>query len=298
VQNQVDAGTASRLDLAQAQTQLEQTRAILIGANINRATFEHAVAVLVGKAPAEFSLEPGPPPPEVPTLDAGVPSTLLERRADIAAAERLMASANAQIGVAQAAYYPDISLASALTLVGGNVLALLQLSNAVWSVGPQLAATLVDGGALKALVEGARAKYDAQVAFYRQTILVAFQQIEDALVQQRVLVLEEQVQRAAVAAAREAERLSLNQYTQGTVPYTTVVLAQTTALSAEQTLLSIRLSRLTASANLVLALGGGWRDTDLPAPMPIGGLDQTPQPPIPNAQSIAPQRQWWKFWSR
>jgi NodT family efflux transporter outer membrane factor (OMF) lipoprotein len=234
----------------------------------------------------------------VPTFDAGVPSGLLERRADIASAERLMASANAQIGVAQAAYYPDVSLASALTLVGGNVLALLQLSNAVWSVGPQLAATLVDGGALKALVEGARAKYDSQVAFYRQTILVAFQQIEDALVQQRVLVLEEQVQRAAVAAAREAERLSLNQYTQGTVPYTTVVLAQTTALSAEQTLLSIRLSRLTASANLVLALGGGWRDTDLPAPMPIGGLDQTPQPPIPNAQSIAPQRQWWKFWSR
>ena len=299
VQNQVDAGTASRLDLAQAQTQLEQTRAILIGANINRATFEHAVAVLVGKAPAEFSLEPGPPPPEVPTLDAGVPSTLLERRADIAAAERLMASANAQIGVAQAAYYPDISLASALTLVGGNVLALLQLSNAVWSVGPQLAATLVDGGALKALVEGARAKYDAQVAFYRQTILVAFQQIEDALVQQRVLVLQEQVQRAAVASAREAERLSLNQYTQGTVPYTTVVLAQTTALSAEQTLLSIRLSRLTASANLVLALGGGWRDTDLPAPMPIGGLDQTPQPPVPTTQSLSTtKRQWWQFWSR
>jgi NodT family efflux transporter outer membrane factor (OMF) lipoprotein len=298
VQNQLDAGTASRLDLAQAQAQLEQTRAQLVAENINRATFEHAVAVLVGKSPSAFSLEPGPLPEEVPTLDAGVPSGLLERRADIASAERLMASANAQIGVAQAAYYPDISLASALTLVGGNVLALLQLSNAVWSVGPQLAATLVDGGALKALVEGARAKYDAQVAFYRQTILVAFQQIEDALVQQRVLVLEEQVQRAAVAAAREAERLSLNQYTQGTVPYTTVVLAQTTALSAEQTLLSIRLSRLTASANLVLALGGGWRDTDLPAPMPIGGLDQTPQPPIPNAQSIAPQRQWWKFWSR
>jgi len=297
VQNQVDAGTASRLDLAQAQTQLEQTRAQLVGANINRATFEHAVAIQVGKAPAEFSLEPGPPPPEVPTLDAGVPSTLLERRADIAAAERLMASANAQIGVTQAAFYPHISLASSVTLVGGTFIALLQLSNAIWSVGPQLAATLIDGGALKAQVEGARAKYDAQVATYRQTILVAFQQVEDALVQQRVLIQQEQVQRAAVAAAREAEQLSLNQYTQGTVAYTTVVTTQTAALSAEQTLLTIRLNRLTASANLVLALGGGWRDTDLPAPMPIGGLDQTPQPPLPTTQSLSgTKRQWWQFW--
>jgi NodT family efflux transporter outer membrane factor (OMF) lipoprotein len=298
VQNQLDAGIVSRVDLAQAQTQLEQTRSLLVAENINRATFEHAVAVLVGKSPSAFSLEPGPLPVEVPTFDAGVPSGLLERRADIASAERLMASANAAIGVAVAAYYPDISLASTLTLVGGNVLALLQLSNAVWSVGPQLAATLIDGGALKAQVEGARAKYDSQVALYRQTILVAFQQIEDTLVQQRVLVQQEQVQRAAVAFAREAEQLSLNQYTQGTVPYTTVVTTQTAALSAEQSLLNVRLSRLTASANLVLALGGGWRDTDLPAPMPSGGRDQTPQPPIPNAQSIAPQRQWWKFWSR
>jgi len=299
VQNQLDAGIVSRVDLAQAQTQLEQTRAQLVAENINRAQFEHAVAVLAGKSPSAFTIEPGPPPPDdVPTFDAGVPSALLERRSDIAAAERLMAQANAQIGVAVAAYYPDITLASSVTLVASGLLPLLQLSNAVWSVGPQLAATLIDGGALKAQVEGARAKYDGQVANYRQTILVAFQQIEDALVQQRVLVQQEQVQRAAVAAARDAERLSLNQYTQGTVPYTTVVTTQTAALTAEQSLLNVRLSRLTTSANLVLALGGGWRDTDLPAPMPIGGLDQTPQPPIPNAQSIAPQRQWWKFWGR
>ena len=297
VQNQVDAGIASKLDLAQAQTQLEQARALLIGSNINRATFEHAVAVLVGKAPAEFSLEPGPLPPEVPTLDAGVPSVLLERRPDIAAAERQMASANAQIGVAQAAFYPQISLAGSMTFVSGGLGALLQLSNAVWSVGPQLAATLIDGGALKAQVEGARANYDAQVATYRQTILTAFQQIEDALVQQRVLIQQEQVQRVAVVAAREAERLSLNQYTQGTVAYTTVVTTQTAALSAEQTLLTIRQNRLTASANLVLALGGGWTDTDLPAPMPIGGLNQQPQPPVPTTQSLSSTtKQWWQFW--
>ena len=209
-----------------------------------------------------------------------------------------MASANAQIGVAQAAFFPSISLNGSMTFLSGGLGALLQLSNAVWSVGPQLAATLIDGGALKAQVEGARAKYDSQVAAYRQTILTAFQQIEDALVQQRVLEEQEKVQRNAVAAAREAERLSLNQYTQGTVPYTTVVQTQTAALTAEQTLLTIRLNRLTASANLVLALGGGWTDTDLPAPMPIGGLNQQPQPPVPTTQSLSAQRPWWKFWGR
>jgi NodT family efflux transporter outer membrane factor (OMF) lipoprotein len=298
VQNQLDAGIVSRVDLAQAQTQLEQTRALLVAENINRAQFEHAIAILVGKAPAEFSLEPGPPPPDVPTLDAGLPSGLLERRPDIAAAERQMAAANAQIGVAQAAFYPAISLAGSMTFVSGGFGALLQLSNAVWSFGPQLAATLIDGGALKAQVESARAKYDSQVASYRQTILVAFQQVEDALVQQRVLVQQEQVQRAAVAAAREAERLSLNQYTQGTVPYTTVVQTQTAALTAEQTLLNVRLSRLTSSANLVLAVGGGWADTDLPAPFPIGGLNQQPQPPVPTTQSLSAAKQWWQFWKR
>jgi NodT family efflux transporter outer membrane factor (OMF) lipoprotein len=298
VQNQVDAGIASKLDLAQAQTQLEQTRALLIGANINRATFEHAVAVQVGKAPAEFSIEPGPPPPDVPTLDAGVPTSLLERRPDIAAAERLMESANAQIGVAQTAFYPSFSLNATMSFISGGLGALLQLSNAVWSVGPQMAATLIDGGALKAQVEGARAKYDSQVASYRQTILVAFQQVEDALVQQRVLIQQEQVQRAAVAAAEEAVLLSLNQYTQGTIAYTTVVTTQTAALSAQQTLLTIRLSRLTTSANLVLALGGGWNDTDLPAPMPVGGINQNPQPPMPTTQSLSATKPWWKFWRR
>jgi NodT family efflux transporter outer membrane factor (OMF) lipoprotein len=298
VQNQLDAGIVSRVDLAQAQTQLEQTRAQLVAENINRAQFEHAVAVLVGKAPAEFSLEFGPPPPEIPTIDGGLPSSLLERRPDIAAAERQMASANAQIGVAQAAFYPAISLAGSISFLSGGLGALLQLSNAVWSIGPQLSSTLLDGGALKAQVEGARAKYDSQVAAYRQTILTAFQQVEDALVQQRVLEQQEKVQRSAVAAARDAERLSLNQYTQGTVPYTTVVQTQTAALTAEQTLLTIRLNRLTASANLVLALGGGWNDTDLPAPMPIGGLNQQPQPPVPTTQSLSTAKPWWKFWSK
>ena len=270
--NQVDAGIASRVDLAQAQTLYEQARSLLVAEGIVRAQYEHAIAVLIGKTPAEFSLEPGTPPAEVPTVDAGVPSALLERRPDIAAAERLMASANARIGVAQAAYYPNISLGGSISFLSGGLGTLLQLGSSVWSLGPQLAATLIDGGALAAQVEGARAGYDNTVATYRQTVLTAFQQVEDALAQQRILVQQEQVQRAAVAAAREAERLSLNQYLIGTVPYTTVVQTQTSALSAEQTLLNIRQNRLIASANLVKALGGGWREADLPPPVPIGGL--------------------------
>ena len=272
--NQVDAGIASRVDLAQAQTLYEQARSLLVAEGIARAQYEHAIAVLIGKAPSEFSLEPGQPPSDVPTVDAGVPSALLERRPDVAAAERLMAAANAKIGVAQAAYYPNISLGAAITFLSGGLGTLLQLGSSVWSLGPQLSATLIDGGARAAQVEGARASYDNTVATYRQTVLTAFQQVEDALAQQRILVQQEQVQRAAVAAAREAERLSLNQYLIGTVPYTTVVQTQTSALSAEQTLLNIRQSRLIASANLVKALGGGWRDTDLPPPVPIGGVSK------------------------
>lgn len=273
-QNQVDAGIVSRVDLVQAQTLYEQTRAQLVSEGINRALLEHAIAVLIGKAPAELGIAPARPKLTVPTIDAGVPSALLERRPDIAAAERRMAAANAQIGVAKAAYYPDISLGASISFLAGGAASLLQLGNAIWSLGPQLAGTLIDGGAIKAQVEGARANYDATVANYRQTVLTAFQQVEDALVQQRILVQQENIQRAAVAAAREAERLSLNQYRVGTVPYTTVVQTQTSALSAEQALLNVRLSRLIASANLVKAVGGGWRAEDLPAPVPIGGLDK------------------------
>lgn len=308
VQNQVDAGIASRVDLTQAQTLYQQARSLLVAEGINRAIFEHAIAVLIGKAPSEFHLEPGVPPQNVPTVDAGIPSELLERRPDIASAERQMASANARIGVAQAAYYPSISLGGAITFLSGGFGTLFQLGSSVWSLGPQFAATLVDGGARAAQVEGARAGYDNTVATYRQTVLTAFQQVEDALVQQRLLVQQEQVQRAAVAAAREAERLSLNQYRIGTIPYTTVVQTQTSALSAEQTLLNIRLNRLIASANLVKAIGGGWRASDLPPPTPIGGLDQTPQSPVPKpaapqstsatpaAQNTPVPKAWWKLW--
>ena len=286
VRNQFNAGTVSRVDLAQAQTQYEQTRAQLVAEGVNRALFEHAIAALIGRTPAEVSVPPAPPPQSVPTVDAGIPSALLERRPDIASAERQMASANAQIGVAVAAYYPDITLNASISFVSTMIATLFKIADAVWSFGPQLAGTAVDGGARAALVESARAAYDGTVANYRQTVITAFQQVEDALAQQRILEQQEEVQRAAVAAARDAERLALNQYRAGTVPYTTVILTQTAALSAEQTLLNVRLSRLTASATLVAALGGGWRDVELPPPVPIAGSQTSRE---------LKKKSWWPF---
>ncbi len=271
VNNQKLAGTVSQLNVAQAQTQLEQTRAQLVAEGINRAQFEHAIAALIGKAPAEFSLPPEKISDQVPTVEAGVPSQLLERRPDIASAERSMAAANAQIGVAQGAYYPQFTLNASINFASTMLNGLLQIANAVWAVGPQFAGTLLDGGSRAAQVEGARANFDKMVATYRQTVITAFQQVEDALAQQRILEQEERVQRLAVAAARDAERAALNQYSAGTVDYTTVVTTQTTALQNEQTLLTIRLARYTASSNLIAALGGGWRDSDLPPPVYIPG---------------------------
>jgi NodT family efflux transporter outer membrane factor (OMF) lipoprotein len=290
VQNQVNAGTASRLDLAQAQTILEQTRAQLIAEGVNRAQFEHAIAALVGKAPAEVSIPPEPLPPTVPTIDAGVPSALLERRPDIASAERQMASANAQVGIAVAAYYPDITLGASISFASTMLGTLFTIASSVWSVGPQLTGTAIDGGARGAQVEGARANYDKTVAVYRQTVLTAFQQIEDGLVQQRLVEQQEKVQQAAVAAAREAERLSLNQYQAGTIPYTTVITSQTSALSAEQTLINVRLTRFTTSATLVTALGGGWRVQDLPIPAATPSSD-----PVAPPAAAPKKRSWWPF---
>jgi len=289
VNNQAAAGTVSKLDQMQAQTIYDQTRAQLVAEGVNRAQFEHAIAALIGKSPGEVSIAPEPLPPTVPTIDAGIPSALLERRPDIASAERSMAAANAQIGVAVAAYYPDITLGSSISFASTMLSTLFTIGSAVWSIGPQLTGTLVDGGARGAQVEGARANYDKAVATYRQTVLTAFQQVEDGLVQQRLAEQQEKVQEAAVAAAREAERLSLNQYRAGTIPYTTVITTQTTALSAEQNLINVRLTRFSASATLVTALGGGWRAQDLPMPAQTPSSDPTPSPTAPK------KRSWWPF---
>lgn len=286
VRNQFNAGTVSRVDLAQAQTQYDQTRAQLVGEGVNRALFEHAIAALIGRTPAEFSLAPAPAPKQVPTVDAGLPSALLERRPDISAAERQMAAANAQIGVAVSAYYPDITLNASINFVSSMLQNLLSIANAVWSIGPALAGTAIDGGARAAQVESARAAYDNTVATYRQTVITAFQQVEDALAQQRILLQQEEAQAATVAAARQAEQLALNQYRAGTVPYTTVIQTQAAALGAELSLLNIRLSRLTASATLVTALGGGWRDVELPPPVPIAGQQTSRE---------LKKKSWWPF---
>ena len=262
--NQYSAGIAAQTDVVTAQTQLEQTRSQLIAVGVTRAQFEHAIAVLIGKPPAEFSLAPAPIATAVPVAPTGVPSTLLERRPDIASAERLMASANAQIGVAISGYYPDLTLSASYGFANSGLSKLLRASNSLWSVGASLAETLFNGGLTAAQVAAARAGYDQTVAAYRQTVLTGFQQVEDELAALRILAQQAEVEANTVRLAREAERLTLNQYQQGTVAYTAVITAQTTRLNNEVTALGIQQSQLVASVALVQALGGGWSAADLP----------------------------------
>lgn len=262
--NQYNAGIVGKSDVAQAETQLESTRAQAVNVGVGRAQLEHAIAALVGKAPADFSIAPAPfvtTPPVVPT---GLPSTLLERRPDIAAAERRAAAANALIGVAIAAYFPDVTLSGSVGTTANTLATLAKFSNPTWTVGAQFAQTLLDFGIRSAQVEQSRAAYDQAVALYRQTVLTGFQQVEDQLAALRILEQQAAIQEQAVASAQEAERLILNQYKAGTVPYTAVVVAQAAALNNEQAALAIRGDRLTASVALIQALGGGWDTSALP----------------------------------
>ncbi len=251
-------GVAARADVVTAETQLLSSQAQQVNAKIQRAILEHAVAVLIGKQPVEFSLEAATMRSDVPTVPAGVPSTLLERRPDVAAAERKMAAANAQIGVAKAGYFPDLTLTGQDQYSSNTFSRLIKTSNRIWAVGPALAETLFDGGLVRAQVRGARAAYEGTVDSYRQTVLASFQQVEDEIVTLRVLEQEGVIEDETVKKAREAEALTLNQYKAGTVPYSSVITAQTTRLSAEETALQVLSSRLQASVALVEALGGGW----------------------------------------
>jgi NodT family efflux transporter outer membrane factor (OMF) lipoprotein len=257
-QSRYKFGVAARADVVSAETQLLSSQAQQVNAKIQRAILEHAIAVLIGKQPAEFSLDPSAMRTDVPTVPPGVPSTLLERRPDVAEAERKMAAANAQIGVATAAYFPSLTLSGSDEYSSGSLSRLIRNSNRVWAVGPALAETLFDGGVRRAQVRQARAAYDGTVDTYRQTVLAGFQQVEDDIVTLRVLQQEAGIEDATVKAAREAEALTLNQYKAGTVPYSSVITAQTTRLSAEQTALSVLSSRLQTSVGLIEALGGGW----------------------------------------
>jgi NodT family efflux transporter outer membrane factor (OMF) lipoprotein len=259
-------GVAARADVVSAETQLLSSQAQQVNAKIQRGILEHAIAVLVGQQPASFAVAPTSMREDVPTVPAGVPSTLLERRPDVAEAERKVAAANAQIGVAVSAYFPSLTLAGSDNYSGPAWSRLIEVPNRVWSLGPELAETLFDGGLRRAQVAQARAAYDASVDNYRQTVLSGFQQVEDQVVTLRVLEKEAVIEDATVAAAREAEKLTLNQYKAGTVPYSSVITAQTTRLSAEETALSVLSSRLQASVALIEAIGGGWDATQLPLP--------------------------------
>ena len=264
-QNQYNAGTTSAADVVTADAQLKSAQAQLIAVGVARGQFEHAIAMLTGHPPAEVSIPEAPLPTSVPVVPTDVPSTLLERRPDIAAAERQMQQQNALIGVAKAAYYPDITLSALVgfssTMLGNLFLA----SNKAWSLGAAATQTLFDAGERAAAVRGAQASYDQSIANYRQTVLVAFQQVEDQLVALRVLEQQAIAEAAAVAATQRALDVLLNQYRAGTVAYTSVVTEQTLLLNDQQTALAVQQSRLTASITLIEALGGGWQAGDLPS---------------------------------
>ena len=263
-QNRYQAGVAARSDVTQAQTQLETARAQLLDLGIQRATLEHAIAVLVGKPPAAVSIPRTDQIPAVPDIPLSLPSELLERRPDVAAAERRVAAANAQIGVAKAAYFPTLTLTGSGGYQSTTFSRLFELPNRFWSVGPSLAETLFDAGARKYQEAEAIAVYDQDVASYRQTVLTAFQDVEDNLVSLKVLAQEALAERAAADAAAETLRIIENQYKAGTVDYLNVVSAQNASLSAERAFRDITNRSLTASVGLLKALGGGWNTGALP----------------------------------
>jgi NodT family efflux transporter outer membrane factor (OMF) lipoprotein len=262
-ENRYRVGVAAKADVVSAQTQLLTSQSEQINSQIPRATLEHAIAVLIGKEPANFSQSPAPVRADVPTVPPGLPSELLERRPDVAAAERKVAAANAQIGVAESAFFPTLTLGLSDQYTGGSITKLIRASNRVWSIGPQLAATIFDGGLRRAQVRQAKAEYELSVDDYRQTVLIGFQNVEDELVTLRVLEQQAAVENEAVKAAREAETLTLNQYKAGTVPYSSVISAQTARLNAEQTALNVLSNRLVASVALIEDLGGGWDASQL-----------------------------------
>ncbi|WP_347900519.1 efflux transporter outer membrane subunit [Pseudomonas purpurea] len=257
-ENQYRAGVSGKDAVAQAQTQLKGTQADLIDLIWQRAQFENAIAVLTGQPPAGFSLAETRDIPVLPQVPLSLPSQLLERRPDIASAERSVIAANANIGVAKAAYYPDLSLSLSGGYSSSTYADWISLPNRFWSVGPKLAMTLFDGGQRSAEVDRSEALYDQTVAKYRQTVLDGFREVENYLVQLKVLEDEAVVRQQALDAARESLRLTLNQYKAGLIAYLDVVVIQASALNNERSVLTLQQSRLIASVQLIAALGGGW----------------------------------------
>jgi NodT family efflux transporter outer membrane factor (OMF) lipoprotein len=258
-QNRYTAGVAAKTDLLQAQTQLASAQADAAGLQRQRAQLEHAIAVLVGQAPGNFTLAPDALwRPLVPDVPLGLPSTLLQRRPDIASAERRVAVANEQIGIAQSAYYPHISLSASYGLGASQLANLFKASSSVWSLGLSAAQTLFNAGATDARVEGAQAAQAQAVARYRQTVLAAFQGVEDHLAATRVLLTQQQLRLQASQAADLVEQQTLNRYRSGQVGYTEVITAQSTALSARRAVVQVSADRQTTAVALIQSLGGGW----------------------------------------
>ena len=263
-EDRYQGGLASEVEVEQAKTILETTRAQLVDVGVARAQYEHAVAVLVGRAPADFALPPLPlttPPPPIPV---GIPSELLERRPDIAAAERRVAAANAQIGLAETANYPLVNIVGTAGFESGSITTLLQGPGAMWSVGASVVQTLFDGGRRRAATDEAKASYDSAVASYRQTVLTGFQQVEDNLAALRILEQEAGVQTSAVKAAQRSLDLSNSRYEGGVTSYIEVITAQNADLSDELTAVNILGRRMASAVLLIEAIGGGWDRGSLP----------------------------------
>ena len=269
-QNRFAGGIASQADVSLAETQLEATRAQAVDLGARRASLEHAIAVLTGKAPAALQVPSSPlasPPPEIPM---GLPSDLLERRPDVASAERRIAAAGAEVGIAQTAFFPRLLLTAAAGFESRSLLSWLSGLSTFWSAGPAAAATLFDGGRRRAVSAQARAGYDETVAFYQETILRSLQEVEDSLATLRVLREEADIQAAAVAAAERSLALATTRYRGGVTSYLEVITAQNAALSNQRAAVSILSRRLAASVLLIKALGGGWNATSLPVLQPDG----------------------------
>jgi NodT family efflux transporter outer membrane factor (OMF) lipoprotein len=257
-------GVAPKADVAQAQTQLDTTRVQDTDVTVQRAQFEHAIAILIGKPPADFSLAAVPLNYQPPSIPIGLPSDLLQRRPDIAAAERRVAEANQQIGIARAAYFPTVTLGGTAGFAGTQGSNWFSWPSGFWAVGPALAQTLFDAGRRRATSESARANYDATVATYRQTSLTAFQEVEDNVAALRILENEGQQQKQAIASSAESLQLFTNRYKGGVDTYLQVITAQTIELANERNDIDIQRRRLDASVLLIKALGGGWNASSLP----------------------------------
>ena len=263
--NRYAAGVAAKVDLVQAETQLKSTLADAIDTGVQRAQLEHAIAILIGKPPAAFSLPPTPLAVTMPAIPPAVPSALLERRPDIAAAERTVAAANAQIGVAKAAYFPALSLSGTLGSRAADASQWFTVPSRFWSIGPALSLPLFDAGLRRAQTRQGVAGYDATVAEYRQAVLTGFQEVEDNLAALRILEEEAKVQEDAVRAARESVILTNNQYKAGTVSFLNVAVVQASQLNNERAAMVTLGRRLVAAVILVKALGGGWSAAELAA---------------------------------